>query len=226
MDPAARAAALDELAGSLRERLVARVGEEAGLDAQGGIRALVERQRRQHDVHPRSVGQPCIAQRLGLVDPATERREDALDRVAQIGIARETHVRLLDAPAALDPDGPKPGHHDLVDLGIPQQRLERPQAEGPLGHPGDELLAVIRVQQPRLPLDQHPDAGLGVEAGVLPRALDQPLAQRARQLVERGGTGGGVHTLCSRPALPPRPLAWARCLRVAYRPSAAPVSRA
>jgi pilus assembly protein CpaF len=44
VDPATRAAALDELAGSLRERLVARAGEEDGLDAQAGIRALVERE--------------------------------------------------------------------------------------------------------------------------------------------------------------------------------------
>ena len=43
MDPVARTAALDDLAGSLRERLVARAGEEDGPDAQAGIRALVER---------------------------------------------------------------------------------------------------------------------------------------------------------------------------------------
>ena len=34
-----------------------------------------------HDVDPRAVGQAGVAQRLGLVDAAAERREDALDRV-------------------------------------------------------------------------------------------------------------------------------------------------
>ena len=65
----------------------------------------VERQRRDHDVDARAVGQPRVAQRLGLVDAAPERREDPLDRVAQLasptrsarrsapgGRARSTHT--------------------------------------------------------------------------------------------------------------------------------------
>ena len=47
----------------------------------------VERERRDDDVHARAVGQPRVAQRLGLVDAAAERREDALDRVAQVRLA-------------------------------------------------------------------------------------------------------------------------------------------
>ena len=62
MDPDSRAAALDDLAGSLRERLVARAGEEDGLDAQAGIRALVERE-------------------AALLDPAD--REELVARVAE-----------------------------------------------------------------------------------------------------------------------------------------------
>jgi pilus assembly protein CpaF len=45
VDPASHSSALDELAGSLRERLLADAGDAtAGADAQAGIRALVERE--------------------------------------------------------------------------------------------------------------------------------------------------------------------------------------
>jgi hypothetical protein len=47
VDPASHAAALDELAGSLRERLLARAddaGREGDADPQAGIRELVERE--------------------------------------------------------------------------------------------------------------------------------------------------------------------------------------
>jgi hypothetical protein len=65
VDPVSHNAALDELAGSLRERLLARAGaaEEAGeADAQSGIRALVERE-------------------AALLDPAD--REELVARVAE-----------------------------------------------------------------------------------------------------------------------------------------------
>ncbi len=65
MDPVSRAAALDELAGSLRERMLARAGDAARLgdaDPQAGIRELVERE-------------------VALLDPAD--REELVARVAE-----------------------------------------------------------------------------------------------------------------------------------------------
>ena len=43
-------------------------------------RRAVDRQRRDHDVHPRAVGEPAVGHRAELVDPAPDRSEDALDR--------------------------------------------------------------------------------------------------------------------------------------------------
>ncbi len=85
MDPVSHAAALDELAGSLRERLLARAGEgpdEAGAEA--GIRELVERE-------------------AALLDPAD--REELVARVAERSFGLGPLEPLCDArlpdPAAL-----------------------------------------------------------------------------------------------------------------------------
>ena len=77
--------------------------EPAAAEAADRQHRAVERERRDHDVHARAVGQPCVAQRLGLVDAPPERRQDALDRVAQVALAREPHRRALEPAAALDP---------------------------------------------------------------------------------------------------------------------------
>jgi hypothetical protein len=49
-------------------------------------RGAVERERWDDDVHARAVGQSGIDERLGLVDPAADRRQDPLDRLAQLGV--------------------------------------------------------------------------------------------------------------------------------------------
>ena len=77
--------------------------EAAAAEAADRQRRPVERERRDHDVHARAVRQPRVGQRLGLVDPAAERREDPLDRLAQVALARERDLRALEPPAALDP---------------------------------------------------------------------------------------------------------------------------
>ena len=57
-----------------------------------------QRQRRDHHVHARAVREPRVAERRRLVHPAPERREDALDRVHQLGLGAEATRRC--APAA------------------------------------------------------------------------------------------------------------------------------
>ncbi len=95
-----------------------------------------------------------VAQRLGLVRAPAQRREDPLDRVAQLRLGREAGVGAFQAPGALDPHRRGPVDHDLLDLGVAQQRLQRPQPERALGHPRDQRLAVGRVEQRRLALHQ------------------------------------------------------------------------
>ena len=98
--------ALEQVAQRCRPRAV---GDEVGRaeaarpEAADREDRAVERERRHDDVDPRAVGQPGVAQRLGLVDAAPERREDPLDRVAQLRLAVERRRRRLDAAVALDP---------------------------------------------------------------------------------------------------------------------------
>ena len=62
-------------------------------------RRPVDRQRRDHHVDPRAVGEPGVDHRAELVDPPAERRQDALDRVAQLLLVGEADVGRLDPPA-------------------------------------------------------------------------------------------------------------------------------
>ena len=138
------------------------------------------------DVDARAVGQPRVAQRLGLVDAAPERREDALDRVAQVGLAGEARRRRLDAPVALDPHLLGAVDHDLVDA-------RGRASSGSSGPSPNERSAIARrqpragvvVEQARLAVDELADALVQVAAGVLGGLAQQPVAQRDRQLVER-----------------------------------------
>ena len=122
-----------------------------------------------------------------------ERREDALDRVPQLAVAREARLGGLEAPAALDPRGCGAADEHLVDLGVGEQRLERPEPEGALGDPRDERLARALVEHRRLAVHERPDALLRVlrRAG-LGGLREHALAQRAREPVERGLLAGGV----------------------------------
>ena len=165
--------------------------EPARAEAADREQRAVERERRQHDVHARAVGQAGVAQRLGLVGAAPERREDALDRVAQLGLAGEAHVGLREPAAALDPDRRGPADEQLVDAGIAQQRLERAEPDRALGHAGGERGARRGVEHARLALDERADPRARVVAGAgLARAVDEPVAQRAGEGVEAVGRAG------------------------------------
>ena len=147
------------------------------------------------DVHARAVGQAGVAQRLGLVDAAAERGEDALDRVAQLAVRREPDLGGLEPPAALDPRRRGAADEDLVDLGVGQQRLERAEAERALGDPGDERVARALVEHRRLAVDEASGSAPGVvgRAG-LRRLREHALAQRAGEAVERRAVVGlGAH---------------------------------
>ena len=192
---ARRDRAAEELEQRPRERPVGeqvRRREPARAEAPDRQQRTVERERRQHDVHARAIGQPGVAQRLGLVGAAPERRQDPLDRVAQLGLAAEPHVGLREAPAALDPHRLGPADEQLVDRRVAQQRLQRPEPDRPLGHPRGERLARRGVEHARLALDERADPRGGVVAGArLAGAVDQPVAQRPGEAVE--GIGRGLH---------------------------------
>src|SRR4051794_34463828 len=81
MDPAARAAALDDLAAALRERLVAEAGAGEG-DLHGRIRALVDREAALLDATAREELVARVAERsfgLGPLEPLL--RDPSVDEV-------------------------------------------------------------------------------------------------------------------------------------------------
>ena len=85
----------------LDQLLRARAHRREAADRQ---RRAVDGERRDHDVHPRPVLEPGVHHRAELVDPAAERRQDPLDRVAQRPLGREADIGPLDPAATLDVD--------------------------------------------------------------------------------------------------------------------------
>ena len=78
-----------------RERTPAR-------DAQGQAGAG-DRQRRQHGVNPGAVGEPCVDERCGVVEPAPAGCRQALGQPSHRGVVGERDVDPLDAAPPVDP---------------------------------------------------------------------------------------------------------------------------
>jgi hypothetical protein len=166
------------------------------------------------------VREPGVAERLRLVDPPAERRQDALDRVAQVALVREVHRRTLEPAAALHPHRSGAAHHHLLDGGVAEQRLQRAEAERALRDPAGQLVARARVEHRRLAVDELADAaGQVLRRGVV-GAGEQPVAQVGGELVEvvhtlgrrstekfapQSARGGMVRSL---PTIVPPALAW------------------
>ena len=77
--------------------------EAAAAEAPDRQHRPVERERRDHHVDARAVGQAGIDERLGLVDAAAERGEDALDRVPELAVAAEADLGRLEPAARARP---------------------------------------------------------------------------------------------------------------------------
>ena len=105
--------------------------------------------------------------------------------MAQVRLGLEAHTGGLDATAALDPDLAGPVDHDLVDLGVGEQRLQRPEAERALGDETRQLGAIVLGQDRRLAIDHRTDALEQVSpAGARVRIREEARAQPVREPVE------------------------------------------
>src|SRR3954471_397053 len=139
------------------------------------------------------VRQARVAQRLRLVHAPPQRRQDPLDRVAQLLLACEAHVGRRQPTAALDLHRRRARDHDLVHRSIAEQRLQRPEPERALGDPRGELSPPRLRQDARLAVHERADAA--GQVGLLPR-----LAGARQQLLAKVGGEGvqGVHATSRR----------------------------
>ena len=167
--------------------------EPLGTKPADGEAGTVERERRDDDVHARTVGQAGVAERRGLVHAATERRQDALYGVPDLRLAAEGHVTERKLAGALDVHRPGAVDHHLVDGRVLEQGLERPQSRGQPHDPIRERLALRPRQRGGLAVDERAHVILQAlgPVGALARPFDQPRPERGGELLE------WVHTALS-----------------------------
>ena len=111
--------------------------------------------------------------------------------MAQFRLAGEAGLDPLEPPRALHPHAAAragPVDDNLVHLGVGEQRLDRAEPEGSLGHPARQFGARCRAEHARLSIDEVADLCLEVGlVGAIARGgvMDQALAQTTGQIVER-----------------------------------------
>ena len=111
--------------------------------------AAVDGQRRDDDVDAAAVLQPGIADRAGFVDPPADAGDDPLRDVHDVLIVAELNVRELELAAPLDVDLLGPVDHDVGDALVPEQRLERPEADHVVDDGGAEQFLLAAVKDSR-----------------------------------------------------------------------------
>lgn len=146
-----------------------------------------------------------IGHRAELVDPATERGEDSLDRVAELLLGSEPHLGALHPPASFDVDPVGPVDQHVLDLGVGEQLLERPEPDRITEDQLRQLGATLGGQDRRLALDQLSHRRLQTRrqrpagGGLGAAQLSQPPPKLGG---ERLGVCGGVTHLLWRGAGP------------------------
>ena len=135
----------------------------------------VERQRRDDGVEPRAVGQPGVDHRRGLVDPAADPRDDPIDDLQQVLAVAKDDFRLLDPALFLDEDLLGTVDHDVADLVILEQELERAETEGLVEDLVDQALAFVAIQQRVLGIAEMLDDGPDLVAQGLRVHLADPV---------------------------------------------------
>ena len=167
---ASRKSATSRLTRAERDEVLdhVRIGGELA-DRQGGA---VDGQRRDDRVDARAVGQAGVHHGRGLVHAAPDAAHDLVDRAAQVGVVLEGGVDLLDLAEALDVDRVVAVDHDLRDLCITQEGLQRAVAEDlvgdllgqgcPLGSRQGRLIACKHVVED----DPYPLAEVGLRSAV------------------------------------------------------------
>ena len=161
-------------------------------------RRAVDRQRRDHDVHARAVRQAGVDERRRLVDPAAERREHALDHVAQVALALEAHAGRLQAPARARPTRARePETMISSTAGSSSSGCSGPRPKARIDDPPLELGARAGVEQRRLALDECRDRAPA------PVAADRRRCAASRR--SRSDAGEPIERIVVHPSRLPHP---------------------
>src|SRR4029450_9840783 len=113
--------------GPERDQVVGPV--RVGGELPDGQACAVDREGWDDRVHARAVGQARVPVRRRLVDPATDPGHDLVDDLAELSVVAELGTGPVDLAGALDVDGVPTVHHDLGDVGVARERLERTQPQ-------------------------------------------------------------------------------------------------
>ncbi len=137
-------------------------GERKGPVAEATHREAgpVEGDGRDDRTHSRAILQTGVDDRVGAVEAAAERGEDALDDDGEIG--RGDRPGGSGGAVALDPDVATGIDEDLVDVVVAEEGVERTETVEARHRGAHEALAVGRGGERSDPPDVGPDDGVGV----------------------------------------------------------------
>src|SRR4051812_17342767 len=207
MDPDARAAALDDLAAALRERLIAEPGGGDG-DLRGRIRALVDREAALLDAPARNELVALVAERsfgLGPLEPLLhdpDVDEVMVNGAGPVWVEREGRLEQTDVAFASDDDVRHAIERILAPLG---RRVDEAEplcdARLPDGSRVNVVIPPLALDGPVLTIRRFRRRGFTGDELVANGTLTRPLldflarAVRARATVlVCGGTGSGKTT--------------------------------
>jgi pilus assembly protein CpaF len=209
VDPATHAAALDGLAGSLRERLLAGVGEEGtDVDAQARIRDLVDREAGVLDESSRAALVDIIAERsfgLGPLEPLLadpEVDEVLVSGCAPVWVERRGRLEQTSARFGSEEELRDAIERILAPLGRRVDEAE-PMCDArlPDGSRVNVVLPPLALDGPVLTIRRFRHHGFSAEDLIANGTLTRPLADflgravRARcTILICGGTGSGKTT--------------------------------
>ena len=114
----------------------------------------VNGERRNDGVDTRAVGQTRINHRRAFVDSPADAAHDAVDHPKQMLVVLERSSDALQHTSSLDEHAAVRVHQNVVDARIPQQRLERSQAEHIVEHFGEQRFALAEADRRRLLAEQ------------------------------------------------------------------------
>ena len=99
-------------------------------------------QRRDDRVDARAVWQASVDHRRALVDSSSDPAHDAIDHAQQLPIVLECRRYALEDAASLDEHVFVSVHEDVAHRRVPQQGLERPEAEYVVEHLREQRLSL------------------------------------------------------------------------------------